>query len=117
MNTTSTTIFDKILNGEIPCKKVWEDEHTLAFHDISPQAPVHVLVIPKRKIVNVAQSSLQDIDLLGRVLWGAKKAAETLGLEKNGYRLVMNNGRDGGQTVDYLHCHVLGGRAMQWPPG
>lgn len=117
MSANQLTIFDRILNGEIPCKKVWEDEHTLAFHDISPQAPVHVLVIPKKKIVNVAHATSEDIDSLGRVLWSAKKVAEILGLDQSGFRLVMNNGRDGGQTVDYLHCHVLGGRALHWPPG
>lgn len=117
MTTANITIFEKILKGEIPCKKVWEDEHTLAFHDIAPQAPTHVLVIPKKKIINVSLSTPEDIEVLGRVLWSAKKAAELLGLEKTGYRLVFNNGHDGGQTVDYLHCHVLGGRTLNWPPG
>lgn len=111
------TIFEKILSGEIPVKKVYEDEHSFAFHDISPQAPVHVLIIPKKKIVNIISSKDEDEHVLGRLLLGARNTAKLLGLEKTGYRLIMNNGRDGGQTVDYLHCHILGGRPLQWPPG
>jgi len=114
---SSVTLFEKILSGEIPCKKVLEDDHVLAFHDIAPQAPVHVLVIPKKKIVNIAGASADDTETLGHVLLGAQKVAHTLGLDQSGYRLVFNNGNDGGQTVDYLHCHVLGGRPMRWPPG
>ncbi|MGY3805051.1 histidine triad nucleotide-binding protein [Pigmentibacter ruber] len=111
------TIFERILAGEIPCKPVYEDEFTLAFHDISPQAPVHVLVIPKRKIVNVATSHESDIEQMGRVLFAAKKVAEVTGINQTGYRLIMNNGEDGGQTVYYMHCHVMGGRTLAWPPG
>jgi histidine triad (HIT) family protein len=111
------TIFEKILQGEIPCNPVYEDEYTLAFNDISPQAPVHVLVIPKNKIVNVAESDQTDILQMGRVLYAAKKVAEITGIAKSGYRLVMNNGENGGQTVYYMHCHVLGGRHLSWPPG
>ncbi len=114
---SSVTLFEKILTGEIPCKKVWEDDHVLAFHDIAPQAPVHVLVIPKIKIVNIAAASENNTNTLGRVLLGAQRVAQILGLDQSGYRLVFNNGDDGGQTVDYLHCHVLGGRPMRWPPG
>ncbi|MEY2987047.1 MAG: hypothetical protein RJB13_568 [Pseudomonadota bacterium] len=114
---SAVTLFEKILTGEIPCKKVWEDDHVLAFHDIAPQAPVHVLVIPKKKIVNVAAATENEVQTLGRVLLGAQKVAQILGLDESGYRLVFNNGNDGGQTVDYLHCHVLGGRPMRWPPG
>jgi len=117
MSASQQTIFEKILAGEIPCKKVWEDEHTLAFHDISPQAPVHVLVIPKTKIINVSHANETQSEILGRVLLTAKRVAEILGIATSGYRLVLNNGKDGGQTVDYLHCHVLGGRALGWPPG
>jgi histidine triad (HIT) family protein len=113
----STTIFERILTGEIPCKKVWEDDHTLAFHDIAPQAPVHVLVIPKKKIVNVSEANDSDAEILGRVLLTARKVAQLLGVDSTGFRLVMNNGNDGGQTVDYLHCHVLAGRPLRWPPG
>ena len=117
MSRSDVTIFERILSGEIPCKKVWEDDHTLAFHDISPQAPIHVLVIPKKKILNVAHAADEDATLLGHVLLSARKVAEILNIDKTGYRLVLNNGNDGGQTVDYLHCHVLGGRPLQWPPG
>lgn len=111
------TIFERILTGEIQCKKVFEDEHTLAFHDLNPQAPIHVLVIPKRKIVNVASAQESDALQLGQVLITAKKVADILGIAQTGYRLVFNNGEDGGQTVNYAHCHVLGGRALSWPPG
>ena len=113
----SLTIFEKILKGEIPCKKVFEDEYCLAFHDIQPQAPVHVLVVPKTKLVNVMSAQDSDFEILGKVLIGAKKAASILGLDAKGYRLVFNNGEYGGQSVDYLHCHVLGGRPLDWPPG
>jgi histidine triad (HIT) family protein len=112
-----STIFEKILAGDVPSKKVWENEHVYAFHDVAPQAPIHVLVIPKKKIVNVASANNDDSDTLGQVLLGARTVAQMLGLDSSGYRLVFNNGKDGGQTVDYLHCHVLGGRPMQWPPG
>ncbi|APJ04200.1 histidine triad nucleotide-binding protein [Silvanigrella aquatica] len=111
------TIFEKILQGEIPCKPVYEDEYTFAFNDINPQAPVHILIIPKKKIVNVAESNETDIEQMGRVLYTAKKVAELTGIAKTGYRLVMNNGDHGGQTVYYMHCHVLGGRSLAWPPG
>lgn len=99
---SAVTLFEKILTGEIPCKKVWEDDHVLAFHDIAPQAPVHVLVIPKKKIVNVAAATENEVQTLGRVLLGAQKVAQILGIDESGYRLVFNNGNDGGQTVDYL---------------
>lgn len=117
MTNVSNTIFDRILAGEIPCKKVFEDEHTLAFHDIAPQAPVHVLIIPKTKIVNVAAAQEEHATALGRVLLTAGHVARLLGVDHSGYRLVFNNGRDGGQSVDYLHCHLLAGRPLQWPPG
>lgn len=111
------TIFDAILRGEIPCKKVYEDDWTLAFHDISPQAPVHVLVIPKTRIRNVAEAEDEHLEALGRVLLAARNVGKRLGLQQNGFRIVLNNGTDGGQTVDYLHAHVLGGRTLGWPPG
>lgn len=114
---TQLTIFERILEGSIPARKVYEDAHTLAFHDISPQAPVHLLVIPKTKITNVATASEEHAITLGRVLLAAQKAAALLGIAESGYRLVFNNGPDGGQSVDYLHCHVLGGRPLVWPPG
>ncbi len=115
MNTK--TVFDKILAGEIDCEKIYEDKHTLAFHDAYPKAPVHILVIPKKKIINIAASLEKDINLLGRILNTARIVAEQEKIAKSGYRLVFNNNQEGGQSVDYLHCHILGGRAMGWPPG
>ncbi|MFZ9519321.1 MAG: histidine triad nucleotide-binding protein [Silvanigrellaceae bacterium] len=115
--TAAPTIFDRILKGEIPCKKVLEDDHTLAFHDIAPQAPIHVLIIPKIRIVNIAAAEEKHAEQLGRILLTAGRVARQLGVESSGYRLVFNNGRDGGQSVDYLHCHLLAGRPLDWPPG
>ena len=111
------TLFGRILAGEIPCKKVYEDDHTLAFHDINPQAPVHVLVIPKKNIANMIDAQEEDALILGRVLLAAKRVAVVTGIAESGYRLVVNNGAGAGQTVFHLHCHVLGGRALSWPPG
>jgi histidine triad (HIT) family protein len=113
----SPTIFEKILDGSVPSKKIYENEHCLSFHDISPAAPLHALVIPKKKIENVHASQPEDVLQLGELILAAKETANLLGLAENGYRLVMNIGSDGGQTVDYLHCHVLGGRPLKWPPG
>lgn len=112
----SNTIFGKIIRKEIPADIVYEDDRALAFKDISPQAPTHILVIPKKPISGIAASTEADEALLGHLLWVAKKVAEDAGLS-NGYRIVTNNGADAGQSVDHLHFHVLGGRAMQWPPG
>lgn len=111
------TIFDKIIAGEIPADIVFENEHVLAFHDVSPQAPTHVLVIPKKKIVNVAEAQKLSLEELGHFMLGIQLTANKLGLEKNGYRVVMNNGVDAKQTVEYLHAHILGGRELAWPPG
>ena len=111
------TIFDKMLRGEVKCDIVYEDEYILSFHDIAPQAPVHVLIIPKKKIVNIAAAQETDIDILGKILYSAKKIAEKMNISQSGYRLIFNNKQDAGQTVDYLHCHLLGGRVLGWPPG
>jgi histidine triad (HIT) family protein len=110
------TIFKRILDKEIPANVVYEDDRCLAFRDINPQAPIHVLIIPKTEIVSLADVKETDAPLLGYLLLVASKLATMLGLE-NGYRAVINSGRDGGQTVDHLHVHLLGGRAMKWPPG
>ena len=110
------TIFKRIIDREIPAKIVHEDDLCLAFHDVNPQAPTHVLVIPKKEIPSLAQADEGDGVLLGHLLQTAKKLAVQLGLE-NGYRTVINCGRDGGQSVDHLHVHLLGGRALGWPPG
>ena len=89
----------------------------LAFKDIHPQAPVHVLVIPKQPIARIAEAADQDQDVLGHLLLKAREVADQLGLTENGFRLVINNGPDGGESVPHLHCHILGGRALNWPPG
>ncbi len=110
------TIFEKIIDKEIPADIVYEDDRCLAFRDISPQAPTHVLVIPKQAIVSLAHAKDDDADLLGHLMIVARKVAEQEGLT-NGYRAVLNSGPDGGQSVDHLHIHVLGGRQLTWPPG
>ncbi|NEP12378.1 MAG: histidine triad nucleotide-binding protein [Symploca sp. SIO2C1] len=112
----SDTIFSKIINREIPAEIIYEDDLALAFKDISPQAPVHFLVIPKKPIPQISAAESEDQALLGHLLLTAKLVAEQVGLG-NGYRIVINNGADGGQTVYHLHLHILGGRQLQWPPG
>jgi histidine triad (HIT) family protein len=114
--TTQDTIFGKIIRKEIPADIVYEDDLALAFKDVSPQAPVHILVIPKKPIPKLADASPEDQALMGHLLIIAKKVAEEAGLT-NGYRIVINTGADGGQTVYHLHIHILGGRQMKWPPG
>ena len=116
MSQTNDTIFGKIIRKEIPADIVYEDDLVLAFKDIAPQAPVHILVIPKKTIPKVADVRSEDKELLGHLLLAARNVAEEAGLD-NGYRLVINSGIDGGQTVFHLHVHILGGRAMKWPPG
>jgi histidine triad (HIT) family protein len=111
------TIFSKIIRKEIPANIVHEDEHCLAFHDVSPQAPVHVLVIPKKEIESLTQIVAEDASLLGHIWLTIPKLAHQLGLAADGYRVVVNCGRDGGQSVDHLHFHILGGRGLKWPPG
>lgn len=110
------TIFGKIIRKEIPADIVYEDDLCLAFKDISPQAPTHILVIPKKPIVRLSEATSDDHALMGHLLLKVKQVAEEVGLS-NGYRVVINNGADGGQTVDHLHLHILGDRQMQWPPG
>jgi histidine triad (HIT) family protein len=113
----SDCIFCKIAAGEIPSKKIYEDDELFAFHDITPQAPVHFLVIPKRHIRNIMETGSADQDLLGRLLLKAQELAVEQGCAEKGGRFVINCKSDGGQTVDHLHCHVLGGRPLGWPPG
>jgi histidine triad (HIT) family protein len=110
-------IFCRIINGEIPSKKIYEDDEILAFHDINSQAPVHFLVIPKRHIPNIMEAKAEDTELLGRLLLTAQKLAKDQGCEEKGFRLAINCKSHGGQTVDHLHLHILGGRQMGWPPG
>ena len=111
------TLFQKIIAREIPAKIIAEDEDLIVFHDINPQAPVHVLVIPKRVIPRIAEAQAGDGALLGRLLLTAKQIAADLGLSETGFRLVINSGHHGGETVPHLHVHLLGGRPMHWPPG
>lgn len=111
------TIFDKIIRREIPAEIVYEDDRVLAFRDVSPQAPVHVLVIPKRPIANLLDTAFDDALLLGQLMAAAVHVARTLGLDETGFRVVVNAGPDGGQSVDHLHLHLLGGRPLAWPPG
>lgn len=111
------TIFSKILRKEIPADIVHEDERCLAFRDISPQAPVHVLVIPKKPISGISAATDDDAALLGHLMLTAKAVAEQEGLSGDGYRLVVNDGKNGAQSVYHLHIHILGGRQMTWPPG
>ncbi len=110
------TIFGKIIRREIPADIVYEDDLALAFKDVNPQAPTHILVIPKKPIPRLSESSAEDSELMGHLLMTVKKVAELTNLS-NGYRVVINNGADGGQTVDHLHLHILGARFMRWPPG
>ncbi|MEO0600002.1 MAG: histidine triad nucleotide-binding protein [Myxococcota bacterium] len=111
------TIFDKIISREIDADIVYEDDRALAFRDIAPQAPTHILVIPKKPVVNVASAADEDEALLGHLLMVVRNVARQEGLAEGGYRVVANNGVDGGQSVDHLHFHVLGGRRLTWPPG
>jgi histidine triad (HIT) family protein len=111
------TIFEKIVAREIPAKFIFENEELVAFHDVNPQAPVHFLVVPKKVIPRIAQVTPEDQTLLGRLLLVARDLAKELGLSEGGFRIVINNGRNGGETVPHLHVHVLGGRRMAWPPG
>jgi len=111
-----STLFEKIIAREIPAKIAHEDEHCIAIHDIAPQAPVHLLVIPKKVIARVGEAQKTDADLLGHLLLTAGQLARDHGLSE-GFRIVINNGPHGGEAVPHLHVHLLGGRALTWPPG
>lgn len=113
----SQTLFEKIIAREIPADIVHEDDLSLAFRDINAQAPTHILVIPKKPIPRVGEAAAEDQALLGHLLLTAASVAKAEGLAENGYRVVINNGRDGGESVPHLHVHVLGGRPLNWPPG
>ena len=110
------TIFKRIIDGEIPARIIYQDEQCLAFHDVAPQAPTHVLVIPKREIASWNNLTPDDANLIGHISLVIGRLAAELKLDQ-GYRIVINCGPDGGQTVDHLHFHLLGGRQMTWPPG
>jgi histidine triad (HIT) family protein len=113
----SKTLFEKIIDREIPATVVYEDNLVVAFRDIKPQAPTHVLVIPKKPIPRIAEAKPEDQQVLGHLLLKAAEVADKLGLTKSGFRLVFNNGPDAGEAVPHLHCHIIGGRSMGWPPG
>lgn len=113
----SDTIFGKIIRREIPADIVFESEEVLAFRDVNPQAPIHILVIPKKPIDRIANAQAEDRELLGELLLVSGQIAREQGLEEAGYRLVVNNGSGAGQTVFHLHVHILGGRPLEWPPG
>jgi len=110
-------IFCKIIKGEIPCKKVFENNDILAFNDIKPQAPIHVILIPKIHIEKISDINQSNSDITGKLVLAANKIALDLGINEKGYRLVFNCGRDSGQEVFHIHLHLLGGRSFHWPPG
>jgi len=112
-----STIFERIIAREIPARIIHEDERCLAFHDVNPQAPVHFLVVPKKLIPRITAGTAADEPLLGHLLFVAQTVAKKEGLGDSGFRIVINNGPDGGETVPHLHVHVLGKRPMAWPPG
>lgn len=115
MSATDTCLFCRIVRREIPATIVWENAHALAFRDIKPESPTHLLVIPKRHVASLNEAT--DAQLLGALLLAAREIAEGEGIAQSGYRTVVNTGREAGQTVFHLHVHVLGGRQMKWPPG
>ena len=110
-------LFCKIVAGEIPATIVYSDEHILAFRDISPVAPQHILLIPRKHIQSVAHLEAEDAEVMGHLMVSARKVAEQEGFADNGFRCVLNTGNDGGQTVSHIHLHLLAGRRLNWPPG
>jgi len=113
----SKTLFEKIIAREIPATIVFEDDLVIAFRDVKPQAPTHVLIVPKKVIPRIAEAHPDDHKVLGHLLLKAAEVAKMLGLTQSGYRFVINNGPDAGESVPHLHCHIMGGRKMEWPPG
>ena len=113
----SKTLFEKIIAREIQAQIVFEDDLVLALKDIKPAAPTHILIVPKKAIPRIAEASPEDHKVLGHMLLKAAEIAKQAGLNKTGYRLVINNGPDAGESVPHLHCHILGGRKLDWPPG
>lgn len=115
--TSSKNIFEKIIDREMQADIVYDDDRVIAFRDIAPQAPLHVLIIPKRRIESLGDAIDSDVNLLGYLLLIAAKIAVQLGVSNSGYRIVINNGSDAGQAVKHIHLHLLGGRTLTWPPG
>ena len=113
----SKTLFEKIIAREVPATIVYEDDLVLAFRDIKPQAPTHVLIIPKKPIPRISDAQPGDHQVLGHLLLKAAEVAKSLGVSQSGFRLVFNNGPDAGEAVPHLHCHIIGGRSLGWPPG
>ena len=113
----SDCLFCKILDGEIPCDRVYEDDHVIAFRDMNPQAPTHILVIPRKHISTVNDLTADDKNIVGEMMLAAQAIAKQEGIEESGYRLIMNCNEGAGQTVFHIHLHILGGRRMNWPPG
>jgi histidine triad (HIT) family protein len=111
------TIFEMIIDREIPADIAYEDDICICFHDIAPQAPTHLLVVPKKRIVRIAEASTEDQATLGHLLLTVQKVAQQEGLTESGFRTVINNGKDGGEAVPHLHLHILAGRQLLWPPG
>ena len=111
------TLFEKIIARQIPADIVHEDEHCIAFRDISPQAPVHLLVVPKKPIPRIGEAMIEDQELLGHLMLTVGEIAKNESLAESGFRVVMNHGSHGGETVPHLHIHILGGRPLEWPPG
>ena len=117
MSIDQNCIFCKIIQKKIPAKVIFEDELAIAFEDLNPQAPVHTLIVPKRHIADIHSITSEDRESIGHIFFIAKILAEKKNLDKNGYRMVINNGRDAGQTVFHVHLHLLSGRIFTWPPG
>jgi len=113
----SKTLFEKIIARELPASIVYEDDLVVAFRDINPQAPTHILIVPRKPIPRMAEAKPEDRQVLGHLLLKAAEVADKLGLTQSGFRLVFNNGPDAGEAVPHLHCHILGGRPLGWPPG
>jgi histidine triad (HIT) family protein len=110
-------LFCKIIHRELPADILFETDDILVFNDINPQAPFHILTIPKKHIACISDIEEADAELLGKIIFSAKKVAKDLGIDNGGYRMVFNNGRHGGQDIYHIHLHLLGGRQMRWPPG
>jgi len=117
MNHDTNCLFCKIIEKKIPAKIVHEDDYAIAFEDINPKAPVHTLIVPKKHIADIHSIAVTDREVVGHLFFVARTIASQKGLEKSGYRMVINNGKDAGQTVFHIHLHLLAGRAFSWPPG